>query len=93
MQILQQQKGYRLIGGNGNAAITTDLGEFDAVIVATPFAFSQLDIKDADNHDVMLHRETEKGVKAQDMPPKVYQTTVSTYVEGSIRKGKLALTC
>ena len=87
---------YRLVGGNGGAI--ADLGRYDAVVIATPFAFSQLEIKDEAKQDLLLkhhhHQEQQQhgekeGIKAApEIAPKVYQTTITTYVEGSIRKGR-----
>lgn len=63
---------YRLEGTDGAV-----LGEFDAVVVATPFALSQIRIIDPDGSDAA------GGV----YPPADYQTTHATFVEGSIRPG------
>jgi hypothetical protein len=53
------------------------LGEFDAVVVATPFAFSHISIVD----------DTTDGPSASSYPPRAYQTTHATFVEGAVRPG------
>lgn len=68
---------YRLEGADG-----TILGDdFDAVVVATPFALSQLRIVDPDGNDAA------GGGGTTVYPPTDYQTTHATFVEGSIRPG------
>lgn len=55
------------------------LGEFDAVVLATPFAFSHIAIVDPDD-------PAAGGARSQ-YPPLEYQTTHATFVEGSVRSG------
>lgn len=47
------------------------LGEFDAVVLATPFAFSSIDIIGPEDAPIY--------------PPRTYQTTYATFVQGSLR--------
>ena len=66
---------YRLEDTDG-----TILREFDAIVVATPFALSQIRIVDPDGNDAA-------GGGPTGYPPVDYQTTHATFVEGSIRPG------
>lgn len=71
---------YRLEGTDGAA-----LGEFDAVVVATPFALSNIRIIGPDGNDVDV--ADNGGGPSTAYPPADYQTTHATFVEGSVRPG------
>lgn len=71
---------YTLTGGDDGV---TPLGEYDAVVIATPFAFSNLAIVDASR----AKSSPTAAEKEPVYPPKEFVTTHATFVEGAVRSG------
>lgn len=79
-----KRKSYRLLREDGQPVMVRHKveeeeqeEEFDAVIIATPFAFSKLAVEGLEIDQPAI----------TDLPPKKYTTTHATFIQGRIRPG------
>jgi len=77
------KKSYRLLREDGQPVLVRheneneeEEGDFNAVIIATPFAFSKLAVLGLDKQSVIT-----------DLPPKQFTDTHATFIQGRVRPG------
>jgi len=78
------KKSYRLLREDGQPVLIRheneneeeEEGDFDAVIIATPFAFSKLAVLGLDKQSVIT-----------DLPPRQFTDTHATFIQGRVRPG------
>lgn len=78
----EEGKRYQLLREDGQPVLVRHGDEeaeeeYDAVIIATPFAFSKLAVIGLDNDQPAI----------SDLPPKAFTTTHATFIQGRVRPG------
>jgi prenylcysteine oxidase/farnesylcysteine lyase len=79
-----KKKRYRVLREDGQPVLVKHAGgeeeeqeEYDAVVIATPFAFSKLAVIGLENDQPTI----------SDLPPKEFTTTHATFIQGRVRPG------